>query len=367
MNKFESLLFYFFWMSLSVFFIYLYSYYQRKRKGGNIFCVFSVMILTMLMALRSDVGTDYRNYIMMFNYYRTHDWNIWNYPKVVKVESGFIVLTKILSGIFSNQGIWICLTILFFVCCMLAFGEYKDKRKFSLTLGYIYLLVFFYSSSFNIFRQMLAFSICLYGMKYLFSNDKKYFITVFLAAGIHYSSLIVLVFWFLWDHKNNKMISKQTQKRILFIALLVAILYKPVLNQLLQIPFLSFLQRYSYVLNENRGGNRTFILFVLFTIVVVILQEYLKKIDFRNEFYIFLIYLNLIIGIAALSSKYIYRLNMYFQMGYLTLFPYIPSCFDKKTRVLVKSAMVLVAVIYFILMYYVLENGEIFPYQFIKN
>ena len=317
------------------------------------------------MAVRLNVGTDYKNYTNIFNYARTHGWDLYNYPTFANLEKGFMLLVKVFATIFGNEGVWGTLALIFVGFSISAINLHIYEKKFSMTIAYVYFFVFFYVYSFNGFRQVLAFGICLYAMKYIFENDKRYFLYILLAIFIHFSAIVAMSFWFMWNHENNRMITKKTQNIILGISLLVALGYKVLLRFILSISFFSFMQKYNYILSETSGGNRTFIFYVLITLVVMFFSKYLKKINIQNELYVFLIYMNLIVGIASLSNRILYRLNIYFQMGFVLLLPYIPGCVDRKSRIVVKTAMIIVAAMYFVLVYYVVGNGDIFPYKFV--
>lgn len=333
---------------------------------SKFFIIIAMLIPILVASLRYGVGTDYFNYNYIFNYERSHGWNYSSYPSTVRLEIGFWFLVKLLTLVSkSNVWVWACIYGLFFIFSSKAISYYANNKDYCVELAYFILLTYFFSSGLNISRQILALSIVLYASTLIFENKKSFFFWIGIATFFHYSAIITVVLWFLWDHKKNKPLSIKTIAILDGALFLVFLSYKKIYQLLCLIPQLAFLQRYEYTLFHNSGKNRTFIIILFFTIVFIILWSRLENRNPQNALFLQLVLLDLIFGYGALSNKVLYRLALYYEIFYLVLMPQIPALFNKNSRVIVKVCVLSYWILYFVAFYGVVGNAGIVPYRMI--
>ena len=342
MNELESLLFYFFSFLVSVFF---YNLYNKKNK--KIFLVLSFSIPMIISGIRYNVGTDYVNYI---NYYK---WNSY-------ISLSFSIISKIAHLFYSYQVIFIIYSFLFL---FFIFKGLKNIKKEARTFAYFCFLFLFFTTSFNIVRQMLAISIVFYSYKYMLNNDfKKYLIFILMASFFHNSALICIPFYILLNNKNNK------YKFItLLLTIIIVLNLQSIINLITRIELFS---HYSMYLNSYSNGisNRVFFLDFIILLYFFINKKSLINYDINNDklYYIFLIYIVLLL--SGFISPFIKRISLYFSISRLYLLPSIPYSYKKnKDKLLNYFGIIIYCFLYFIVTIYVFKQGDIIPYKSILS
>lgn len=170
-----------------------------KRNQRLFFCIVVCCIMILFVGLRGKVGADSQNYITFFN---EHTDTIWNWKNVGKgyAEYGFYYLSVLLKSIWNNADFYFLsisfLTIIFLVKSLYRYSLYP-------LLGFcVYYSRFLISRDMNQIRQALAVVILIYGLHYLIIHRKRIFIFyLFVSAMIHYSSLAILPFVWLYNRK----------------------------------------------------------------------------------------------------------------------------------------------------------------------
>ena len=205
-----------------------FSLENQKNKVLNILAI----IMVLFIGLRGDSGADSPVYIDFFNY---NTDTIWNWKGVEKgyAEYGFYYLSVILKSIWNNIDFYFtsisALTIFFLIRSLKEFSIYP-------ILGFcVYYSRFLIIRDMNQIRQALAMVVIIYAFKLLLSHKKKAFACVILCMTfIHYSSIIVLPFIWLYDKRPHL---KQTIA-ILGISLVAGLIGSIVFKNQLGICFL---------------------------------------------------------------------------------------------------------------------------------
>lgn len=137
-----------------------------------------------------SVGIDTVNYSIMYETVR--DGGIAVLPTLsVQYEWGFLLLTYVLSRIFSSA------TILFIVCSLITCASFAHtfyKYSSDVVMSSFIFIIWFFPSTMNTMRQYLALSIILFAVKFIErKNLIKYLIVVALATSIHVTASIFFV------------------------------------------------------------------------------------------------------------------------------------------------------------------------------
>lgn len=145
------------------------------------FITISFLLVFFPSAIRYDIGTDYHNYLRIFESgtYREYQFK----------EPAFYFINWSLDSV-NGHFQW-----LFFICAFIftivIFKAYSRKNAFLLHFLFFSMLWF---PSFNIIRQSIALSWCLLALLYFF--DKRYicfFILTFIGSLFHQSALVVML------------------------------------------------------------------------------------------------------------------------------------------------------------------------------
>ena len=168
------------------------------------------ILLIVLASLRYGTGTDFQTYLVIWSGIPNISslFNLSNFY----LEPGFVVLSSILKTIYSGDFIFFsayaCLTLGLLTYALL-------KLNLNIVAGLLlYFCLFYFAYAFNGMRQALSMSIFIFSLVSLKEGEKKnYYLINFIGLLFHYSSIVYLIFGFIffWE------ISKQ---RILIYAII---------------------------------------------------------------------------------------------------------------------------------------------------
>jgi EpsG family len=357
MAEFSSLILY-----LSIFTIsfLLISITSNEKKGSIVLVFIAISIPILLASFRYAVGTDYFNYMRAFNQARYISFTEYIDSNLIFEFGNFLV--KKLAAFFNSYGvllgIYSSLTIIFIY---IALKEHKNKIPIG--IGLFIFFCIYYPSSLNLMTQFVAISIVAFSLKYVFKKEfLKFSITLFIAALFHTTALIVFPIYFLWDKKKSDLANNWRITLSIIICVLIAFNYQTVLEYLSQIG--NFQQYGTYAIENTRGENRDIYFKLLLLFIVILFRKPLIKYDKRNKLYILLILLALIIGMTGFTSPWVKRVALYFEVAQLFILPSIIQLFKTpKDRSVVYLGIYIYAIAYFILVYYLLGQAHVIPYN----
>ena len=319
---------------------------------------YSVLLLLMIvLAFRdSSVGTDTINYLNMLY--------SWNYEVEIAMDSSgkqmeyiwtnFVDLVYKL-GLSSDYLVIIPGLVNIFLI-------YYSFRRFKINVNVallFFVIMTYYFLAFNILRQTLAVSITL--LAYSFAIEKnyyKYFIAMFFAVGVHFSSAICLPIILLnWLNSNLK----------LYIPLLIISLVLGLSG--LDLYFLksySFYDSYSDLVSAEAGVTSIRVFIRIFMTLFSIYAIKQKRVD--NVFIVNLFVLaNIIDNMCLRVDPIIYRISFYFSI----IYPVFLSKYFESYKIKLQANVIfyLFVLVYFVNFMYslILNSGEIVPYSFNKS
>lgn len=363
MSNVGSVILYIFILLISGFF---FSFYKSRRKGIRDTGVFlSIIIPTIFAGVRYNVGTDYGVYNSIFTLLRSVSLGnilVGNYNRYsMRVERGFLILSKICTCFFSNKMIFAvmaCVTISIFVYTLLT-----QYRNYNLTICYIVFLFSAYTSSLNIMRQYLAVVLVFYGLRFVFENKPvKFGLVVLFAATFHVTAILAFPMWFFWDHKANKKINNQIAILFFVAAILIVSNWKNLLRFVLSFN-MPFISKYGGYLVGNAANNRSFYIQVAMAFVMLFLTKYIKHYDNRVEYFVYLYLIGVIIEYTGFYITYVKRVGIYYFVTEALLLSLYPKAFHEKSDRIVGSMVCIFEIVYFILSAFVLGQSGLIPYR----
>ena len=351
MTNFESLVFYIILFSISTYLIFLSSKTDKKIRK-NICVSIGLAIPILMSALRYNVGTDFSTYVNMYNEIKNSDLNI--------VEGLFFVVCKIAIALGNVQymfTIYSALTIIFVYKAL----EY-NKDKYSLSLCFFLYLFFYFGISFNLVRQALAVAIVFYSYRYLTEkNLKKFVFWVLIASLAHKTALAFLPLYFIVP-KNKEKISKiQLIQVISIMIIMMAVLN---LETLLQyITNFAMFEKYTIYTNAVQTENKSLFLRLFLLGIFLYFRRQLKVYEGKNNIYIMLFIIGVILEFTGFFSAFLKRIAMYFTISDLYLISCLPKIFNKKDRNIVLLVIICYAITFFTISFYIKEQSNIIPYR----
>ncbi len=182
----------------------MFSQYVRDEDQKKLL-IFYCTFLWMFGSFRYMVGTDFYNYMMIYQ----------NPPQSIdelfdsRYEPMFTVCVMLLNYCeFSSQALFVVmesLTLFFFVKGVNVFVDDYREKLFIVILYAVFSLGFYWT--FNAVRQVAAMSILLYSAKYILARKfLKFNLCVLLAMSFHYMAIVFVWMYFIYDVRINKKI-----------------------------------------------------------------------------------------------------------------------------------------------------------------
>ncbi len=175
---------------------------KTGKAGKAVYSAFFGIVIFLLMAFRSFVGTDYLSYAQLYNYF--------NFSEMTDVaglahEKGFVVPLKILCDIFDNYHALFAVTA-FIIAAACAVYIYKFSSNPCISaLAFVCFGMLFYSM--NFIRQVMAGIIVMYALEFIREKSfLRYLVAVLLASCFHWSALVMIPFYFILQIKLEPLI-----------------------------------------------------------------------------------------------------------------------------------------------------------------
>lgn len=323
-----------------------------------------VLIPSLIVGLRYNVGTDYHTYCQMYD--NIKGINIidffFKYIEIFDVEPTFYLLCRFVFLTFNN------VKMLFFICYFITFSivivsitRLIEKEDYIFSV-FIYFLMYF-APSLNIVRQSMAISFVLLAYSFYLNRDyKKYIFLIIVAFLIHKTAIIFLLFFFMIDTKSKKF---NELRKIIFYILIVGspIFIKFILSIGTHIPILNdYMNKYEVAFD---GGGIGFLLFILPVLVPVIYfgkDKYLKESKNLCLFNMYLLQIPLMY--LGYFMPWAVRMADYPRIFEIILVPaLIKSIENDNTKKVLTFYFIGFYLFYFYYFYIYLGNNQILPYR----
>ena len=270
---------------------------------------------------------------------------------------GFNLITKF-ATLFNSERVY--LFILGVFCLIPASIYILDQWKDKNIQPQIFFIYFFTSFlfSFSAIKQGIAISFCMWSIKYIIERKPIPFIFLIGVAFLfHSSSLVFLFTYFLWSKKRT--VSSWKKWGVVGICILVMMNLQSILSNFLG-------GRYeSYAVDSVAGANKSFMLYMLLTIIFLIFRKSLVKYDERNEFFIIMMMIGALFQILGFTNAFTKRVGEYFIIAQIFLLPQLPHLFVKGQRKFVRFLISIYIVFIFLVGNPIAPSGMGFiPYRF---
>lgn len=308
--------------------------------------------------VRYGIGTDYFNYVDIFD-------NI-KYGMQVRTEPGYNLINWIVAKMGGNEH------VLFFVVSFMTvlfvylfLDEYKDK--ISVGLGMFVYMCVFYNQSYNVVRQYLAMSICLYALVFLDRKQSfKYHSLVLLAISFHTSAIIMLPMYFLYNYVGKKGWFAQL---LIYGAVILGVLnFDKVLvfvsKYIFKDPY--YVLAYGQLFATGERGFSLGVLFIFapYIILGIIFNKRLRKDAPEFTMYLFMIIIGCFLrSVASLGVKYLGRVGDYFYITIVWMMPYMYRRFkESKNYQLISYALFAFVILVWFVGHFMGEPSDTVPY-----
>lgn len=354
-----DVLIYFFVFIGATFFL---NYRQENDKAINVVNIVGLIVIIVFAAGRYHVGTDTWTYMRIFRRFEEMNWS--EFIHSIYGDYLFATIAKATYSLGGRVLTWGTFAALTAIPVYLALR--KEYPKVSISVAFLIFLFSYYTTGFNVVRQMVAVAIVFYGLKFIFNNKLlPYLITILIAFGFHSSATIALPIWFLWDHKNGVPIDGS--KRLLIIATTAVVCagYQTAIS--IFTGGIDYYEQYSsYAVESSRGQNRDIYVYGIELFLILCYREKLQFIDKRVTFLLDMLIISFLIGLTGFYHPQVKRLAYYYAMpARMILFGYLFAVFPKdKSQEAVKIFTIIWIATLFVLTAYILKQSNLIPYHF---
>lgn len=313
-------------------------------KGKRILTIiFSSFPLFFVAAFRYGVGTDYFNYIRVFNlikqgvFYKEYIYNLLNV---------FILNTNL-----DIQWIFVICAGIF---CIFTYSAIYEQSPYPLISIFLLVGMTHYFAFLNIMRQLISAAILLYSLKYIERrNIKAYIFWIIVACGFHFTSIFFLPFYWAYNIKLSP------QKAII-LSVLVIVFERAIESRIITIISETSL---SWYLNSKYDTQVVGYVYILVQIAIDIIAIYGFDNSIRYRTLFSIQFVNTIVSFFSGRIVLIERFRYLFGFPAIILIPMALKNINNKTLKVITIFGVVIA--FFIYSYLVTTKGNngVLPYR----
>lgn len=338
---------------LSIFFNAFGKSIKNNNRDKRIYLFICGFVMFLMIALRhNSVGSD-----DSFNYYS--NWSdlqslsfnsMKTYVPNHEMEAGYLYTVWVLSKVFVHPQFLFVITGAFFsfsVCRYI----YINSKEPSISLVMFYCLGL-YTFMVQGLRQSIAMSLCLFAIEFC-KNKKpiKFLVLIAIAFLFHKSAVAFLPVYFLSYVK----LTTVTYIGTFGVGAFLLAFSGPLIR------YANILFGSEYYRVVDSGGFVAVAIYVIILVTAFALQN-----NYGNKKHFDLFFLLTFFGATFYSMRYVGgliagRISWYYMFGQLILLPNIVSTMEKRTRVIVKFAIVSLCVLLFA---YRLHDSNLLVYRF---
>ena len=352
MNAIISILLYTVTFTLSA--LFLKESVKTKKRGVNVYLILSVALPVLLAAFRHNVGTDYENYVTMYERNSALTFIQWFESSRNFDENRFgIWFISRVAGLFGSSTVFFGLiALIIYLPVAMTIRKYFTKCVFLAAFTYLMTL---FSTGLNISKQVMAISVLIYGLQ--FAQKRKFFkycLTVVCAVCFHITAVIGIGIYFIYSKNTSKILN--VQRVALAVCFSLGILLLPQILSLIGGRFAD------YIVYEGHSLNRSFFIDCgLFAMFVVLRKRYIR-LNKINNLLIATMLFGLILEYTGFYSPFIKRIASYYMFPQFLLMAQLPLLFRGKDMAIVKFGVYLYTLFMFVLTYGILRQADIVPY-----
>ena len=336
---------------------------SKGLKTGTL--VFSCLLLALVSGFRYDVGTDYMNYMWMYEDYAYLE------PITIYEKPGLHIIGRIAAFIFDHHTTW------FVMMALITVGLYFfGIKKYSINVTFsVFLFIFLgvWHGSFNTVKQHAAAAIFFASLPFLYKRDfLSWMFSCILATFFHEAALVMIPMYFIitFEHKYMPFfiialgVAAFVGKDIIIFAVDVlkanetSMSDTEIINQGVGVIrtivscapvffYCIFCKPSDYIAHEMLGEN---------------VKDFEHKTDKKFNCLLNLAIFSAVMSVALSSSVYFIRLLMFFDMFNVLFIPYLVKPFKKEKKILFT---VLILVLYCTFWWVDITKASTVNYQFV--
>lgn len=337
--------------------------YEQTEKWSYI--VIPIFIYSFIFGVRYNVGSDWPFYKFLYE-----EFLLGKGVKVDTWEPGFKYYTKTCA--YLGLGYQWFFGIVAFLQLYIASLFFKTERRVMPYFMIVFMVCCYWLTYANGLRQMMAVSIWFYSIKFI--AQKKfihYFICILLAISMHYSSVILIPFYFLWNKKDGWF--DNIIKQYIILAVSLALMKVASLQNLFQtfdklvalVGYSTYLDRLDDYQSENVSIGVGFLLYLFIHILIIRNSKKIKY--YYHSRLVSIVYDVYFVGVVLryvfLSSLLFSRLNYFFENTSLVMIAFALYYSLKKDKQMHQQLLGLCVLIFIAFMFRAEINSALYIFD----
>lgn len=305
-----------------------------------------------------DVGFDTKTYSEYYKIFKNIKYTeIWN----TYVEPGYLLLVKI-SSLFNWKylGVQLLCGIIFFLFSLLAIQTQLNNKDWCFGVYILFMTEF--CNFCDVTRQMIAVCIVMYAFKHIAErNFVKYLIWILFASFFHRTAILTIIFYIFGCDLFKSLRSKIIQVSVI-LSVIVVMFGR---YALLVLGTFNYYTRYLFHMSTIDYSELICLLYIIPEIILVYLVSKVANISEKKEFYLCIFYLQLPFQVCQVYWGDLARISWYNSITRVILIPFLIRNIERKQqRQQWTIIMISWYMLYYIVMYVVLNGHGTYPYKF---
>lgn len=305
----DSGFFVYFIVSAIIIFLSLISLLKSQKKYAQPLLIFNLILILLLNGTRDHVGTDYSNYVSLYNFI----------SRGIRpnLELGYWAINYIFKD-FENGYRYVFFTSALITYSLL-FWVFKKEGTNPYSVIFLVGFGFLFFTN-NIIRQGIAISIFYYSIQYIYKRKLyKYIIAIVITSLFHTSAFLLLPIY--WIAKIK--IKPTYWYLIIFFSLMLGILN---IEASIFFKIASMFPKYNSLLHHFDTSSKIIstsnIILLVLSILVLSSYKYIET-DKRSTVYLNLFLIGTSLSLIVFRSFYLMRFTFYFFYVAVILIPLI--------------------------------------------
>ena len=325
---------------------------KGKNKNSFMKAFISLLPLTIISAIRYDVGWDYLK-IYTYGFY-FNSLGIKGYFG----EEAFNLLNRLIYRFTTNVD-WLFIICSIIIAIFLSKAIKDQAKNMTMSILLVFLTRYFFLTM-NIVRQGIAMSIILYSLKFIKAKEfKKYAFCVILAYSIHNMAVIFLPFYFI----ANINFFKGYNKLLLMFSPAILIASQKIILEIIKGT------KYINYFGSQFDGNEFLITEIIINSLILLfgVLNYKKK---NDEYYYIYFNMQVIAFVLSIFSKYIPvvdRIIWFFSVQQIFFIPLILRNYKREKKLITGTVILTYLTIVVMMQTLLTDSYSILPYNTIFN
>ncbi len=344
---------------------------KRNKKYARVLNAFAILMPAILAGVRHEsVGTDVRLYLNNVYALSESSGSFFEYIATMSVMYsnigvGFSTMVYLVAALFDDVH-WVYFFISLIPMAFMYYGVKRNVERSNQCIVWLMLLMLLYNISLNLLRQIIAVSIIYWGHKYIIDRKPlKYFLTCFAAILFHDTSIVFVLFYFIYWFMNG---NNSFLRMLLSCAALVVFLfaYQGILQLAVSWGLLDsrFITSAAFSSGFHFGGivTMTPIIMALYVVGMNSIDTYGRNKRRALNYYSVIAVMNAIFFSIGSATSEAYRIGYYTMVFMPEVLLRINGKFNRASKRIANAVMVILLIYYWYFLFIVNGFAATVPY-----